>query len=113
MEDRGDIQESPGGISCLKGVGVGCLFLALLMLAGTIIVVVNVRKIAGVMFHSLTEDWVENSSLSEEQKAATIGHIDRFIDAFKSKHVTQEGFDRFLEEFGNSPLMPVAMVKSI
>lgn len=53
---------------------------------------------------------IESSELSEEDKQAVVGQVDRVVDAFKSGEIGTRDVFRILEQLAESPLLGLVVV---
>ena len=93
-------------------MGCGCALAGLLVIAIGIGVWVafNWKGWAADASKAVTAQVVAQSSLSPEDKARIIKRIDQLADDFKSGKLSSEQAKKVLEQIGQSPLFPIAMV---
>jgi hypothetical protein len=102
-------QPSSGG--CGWGILLGCggLLLILILLCGGSVwwASRNVERLAAMTIRQVIVALVNDSDLPAEEKAEVIAQVDRVVNAFVDKKITQEQLQKVFDELQKSPVFAI------
>lgn len=98
---------------CLIGGIGGFLALVIICVGAIWYVTTNIKTIAASVARNVSVQLIEASELSAEDKAQVIAQVDRVVNAYKKGEITEADLQHILEEVGESPLLPLAVVYGV
>ena len=103
--------------SCLPWFLYGCLAVFLLMIlvcgGGGYYLYLNGRSLTSNMARKVLTEAIEQSDLSEEDKAEVLAQLDRVTKGFEEGEVSFEELGKIMISLSEGPLMPLIIVFSV
>jgi hypothetical protein len=102
-------QQSSGG--CGWGILLGCggLMLMVILLCGGSVwwASQNVERLAGMAVRQVIVALINDSDLPAQEKTEVIAQVDRVVNAFVDKKITQEDMQKIFDELQKSPVFAI------